>query len=183
MKVIRPYDPRWKDFFAAEARVLRTCLGETALDIQHIGSTAIAGIAAKPIIDILVETRSLEESDARAQAMEEAGYEARGEHGISGRRYFKKEAGPSGVGFHVHVFARGAEHIARHIRFRDFLLLNPGIAQDYSALKQSLADSAGVLVVDYAERKAEFVRRVARLAQLHFAQDEAGQSGIFPSRG
>src|SRR5688572_22942876 len=116
MKVIRPHDPRWKDLFAAEAELLRTCLGATALDIQHIGSTAIPGIVAKPVIDVLVEARSLEDIDAHAMAMEEIGYEARGEYGIPGRRYFKKVAGASGVGSHVHAFAPGSEHIARHIR-------------------------------------------------------------------
>jgi GrpB-like predicted nucleotidyltransferase (UPF0157 family) len=172
MKVIRPHDPRWKDLFAREAELLRTCLGEAVLEIQHIGSTAIPGIVAKPIIDILVEARSLDDIDAHATAMEEIGYDGRGEYGIPGRRYFKKTSGASGVGFHVHAFARGSDHIRRHIRFRDFLLLKPGIAQDYSALKQSLASSTGVLVDDYAARKVEFVRRVERLAELHFAQDE-----------
>jgi len=172
MKVIRPHDPHWKDFFAEEAQALRICLGTAALEIQHIGSTAIPGIVAKPIIDILVEARSLEEIDAHAPALRVNGYTARGEYGIPGRRYFNKAAGASGVGFHVHVFARGSEHIGRHVRFRDFLLLKPDIAQDYSALKQSLASSAGVLIADYAARKAEFVSRVERLAQLHFAQDE-----------
>jgi GrpB-like predicted nucleotidyltransferase (UPF0157 family) len=172
MKVIRPHDPRWKDLFAAEAELLRSCLGGAALDIQHIGSTAIPGIVAKPVIDVLVEARSLEDIDAHALAMEEIGYEARGEYGIPGRRYFKKAARASGVGSHVHVFAPGSEHIARHIRFRDLLLLRPDIAQEYSALKQSIASSTGVLSDDYAARKGEFVRRTERLAKLHFAQEE-----------
>lgn len=172
MKVIRPHDPRWKDIFAAEAQALRTQLGEVALRIQHIGSTAIPGIVAKPIIDIVVEVSSLEEIDARAPAMEKIGYESRGEHGIPGRRYFKKKASASGVGFHVHSFARGSAHIARHVQFRDFLLLEPTMAQEYSAVKQSLASSTGVLVDGYVERKAEFVGRVQRLAQLRFAQSE-----------
>lgn len=172
MKVIRPHDPQWKGRYAAEALALRTQLGAVALKTHHIGSTAIPGIVAKPIIDIVVEVSSLEELDECAPAMKKIGYEPRGEHGIAGRRYFKKVVDASGVGFHVHCFARGSEHIARHVQFRDFLLLEPDIAREYSALKQSLASSAGVLVEDYAERKSDFVGRIQRLAQLRFAPGE-----------
>lgn len=168
-KVILPHDPRWKEFFGAEARLLRPQLGQTALQIQHIGSTAIPDILAKPIIDIVVEVTSLDELDAQIPAMEEIGYESRGEHGIPGRRYFKKRADASGVGFHLHGFARGSEHIVRHVRFRDFLLLEPEVAQEYSALKRTWASSTGVLVEDYVERKSEFVGEVQRLAQLHLS--------------
>ncbi len=172
MKTIRLHDPGWKDAFVAEALVLRACLGPAALAIEHIGSTAIPAIVAKPIIDILVTAHSLGAVDGRASAMEAAGYEARGEHGIPGRRYYKKAPGLSDVGFHVHAFARGSRHIARHMRFRDFLLLRPDIAQEYSALKHSLANSAGELVDDYAERKAAFVDRVQRMATQRFAHRE-----------
>lgn len=166
MKVIRAHDQRWKDHFKDEARALRACLGETVLEIHHIGSTAVPGIMAKPVIDILVEMRSLDAVDARVSAMEEIGYESRGEYGIPGRRYFTKSAEEPVTGVHVHVFASGSEEIARHIRFRDFLLARPEIAQQYSALKQSLANGSGVLPDDYAVGKAAFIRRVVRLAEL-----------------
>lgn len=171
MKCIRPYDPRWKDAFAAEAQVLKAVLGAAALEIHHVGSTAIPDLWAKPIIDIVIAARALEDVDACTAAMEKTGYEARGEHGIEGRRFFKK-IGPAGEGFHVHVFAHGSEHIAGHVQFRDFLLLRAELAQDYSALKQSLASADGVLVDDYAARKAAFVHRVQALAQQHFALDQ-----------
>lgn len=169
MKVLSTHDPRWKEFFAAEAQSLRTCLGPIALDVHHIGGTSIPNIFAKPIVDIVVEVTALEELDTLAPRLERIGYEARGEHGIPGRRYFKKRADLSGVGFHVHAFVRGSEYVARHLQFRDFLLLEPGVAEEYSVLKQSLASPDGVLVADYVERKAEFVRRVQRLAELRFA--------------
>lgn len=150
--------------------MLKTVLGAAALEIHHVGSTAIPGLWAKPIIDIVVAARALEDVDACNAAMEHAGYEARGEHGIEGRRYFKK-VGAAGEGVHVHMFARGSEHIAGHLQFRDFLLLRPDLAENYSALKQSLAGPDGVLVDDYAARKAAFVCRVQTLAEQHFARD------------
>lgn len=171
MKRIRPHDPRWNAAFAAEVRVLEAALGAAALEFHHVGSTAIAGVWAKPIIDVAVAARALDDVDARTADMEAAGYEARGEYGIAGRRYFRKTSAP-GEGFHVHVFARGSEHIARHLQFRDFLLLRPDVAQAYSALKQSLADADGVLVDDYVARKAAFVRNVQTLAQQHFANEQ-----------
>ncbi|MBC7770312.1 MAG: GrpB family protein [Phycisphaerales bacterium] len=170
MKVIRPHDPRWKELFTVEAQSLRAQLGQTALQIEHIGSTAIPNILAKPIIDIVVEAASLEDLEAQTPAMVKIGYESRGEHGIPGRRYFKKRRDGSGVGYHVHSFARGSTHIVRHVQFRDFLLLEPDVAQEYSALKQTLASSTGVLVDDYVQRKSEFVGRVQRLASLRFSE-------------
>ena len=167
MKYVRPHDPLWKDKFATEAQLLRTALESAALEIHHIGSTAIPDLWAKPIIDIAVAARALQAVDARGAEMEAIGYEARGEHGVEGRRYFKKAVAP-GEGFHVHVFARGSEQIASHLRFRDFLRLRPDLAQDYSTLKRSLADAHGALVEDYAARKAAFVRHVQDLARLHF---------------
>lgn len=169
--MIVSHDPRWNDAFAVESLALRTQLGNAALALHHIGSTAIPGIMAKPIIDILIEARSLEAVDARAEAVKAIGYEARGEYGIAGRRYFKKAPlAPAGMGFHVHAYASRSEHIVRHLQFRDYLLLKPGVAQDYSALKRSLSDANGVLVADYADRKAGFVRRIEQLALRHFAE-------------
>ncbi|WP_395646030.1 GrpB family protein [Terricaulis sp.] len=169
MKTIRPHDPRWTQMFAAEAQAIAARLGKTALQIDHIGSTAIPDIFAKPVIDILVRVTSLSDLDARTAAMTAIGYEPRGEHGIAGRRYYKKKIGASGVGFHVHCYPHESEQIARHLHFRDLLLLEPDVAAQYSALKQSLANADGVLVADYAARKAEFVRRVQDAATLRFA--------------
>lgn len=169
MKVLTRHDARWKELFAAEAQSLRKCLGSTAVQIHHIGGTAIPGIFTKPIIDIALEVPSLEALDRLVTSLEDAGYEARGEHGIAGRRYFKKKPDESGVGFHLHSFALGSEYVVRHVQFRDFLLQEPAVAQEYSALKQSLASPEGVLVDNYAERKSGFVRRILHLAELRFA--------------
>lgn len=169
MKVLTRHDARWKALFAAEAQSLRKCLGSTAVQIHHIGGTAIPGILTKPVIDIALEVTSLEALDRLAASLEDAGYEARGEYGIPGRRYFKKKPDECGAGFHLHSFAYGSEYVVRHVRFRDFLLQEPAVAQEYSALKQSLASPEGVLVANYAERKSGFVRRILHLAELRFA--------------
>lgn len=160
-KVIRPYDANWPLLFEAEAQVLQRILGQALLALHHIGSTAVPGMVAKPVIDILAEARSLNHIDRETRAMEAGGYEARGAYGIEGRRYFNKPpAGPGAVGFHVHAFAAGSPHLGRHIRFRDHLIASPEAAHEYAAVKLSLCDANGVLVSDYAERKAPFIERI-----------------------
>jgi GrpB-like predicted nucleotidyltransferase (UPF0157 family) len=167
---LQPHNPRWRADYEAEAAALRARLGDALIAVHHIGSTAIPGIAAKPIIDILVEATSLDAIDGRNAAMEAAGYEARGAFGIEGRRYFKRLGAPPVVpGFHVHAFQQGSPHIARHLRFRDYLLAKPQVAHAYSALKLSLCDAAGALPADYAARKADFVAQIERDAMTFFA--------------
>jgi GrpB-like predicted nucleotidyltransferase (UPF0157 family) len=73
MKVIRPHDPRWQEYYASEAQALWKCLDETVLEIHHIGNTAIPGRVAMPVIDILLETRALDAIDERAPALEKIG--------------------------------------------------------------------------------------------------------------
>lgn len=168
-KIIRTYDARWPGLFEAEAGTLRRILGETLLALHHVGSTAIPGLVAKPIIDILAEARCLEEIDRKTVAMESCGYEARGAYGIEGRRYFSKARTDSdGVGFHVHAFARGSSQIGRHLRFRDYLIAVPDAAKEYAALKLSLRDPSGGLVSDYAERKAPLIELIDRRAEASF---------------
>lgn len=164
MKVIRPYDASWPSLFQQEAQTLHDVWGADVYAIHHIGSTAIPGMIAKPVIDILAEVRSLEGIDAKDPAMQALGYEARGAYGIEGRRYFSKTAAASGVGFHVHAYERGSAHIERHLRFRDYLITQPQLAAEYAALKLSLSDLSGFLVADYTERKAPFVQRVEAMA-------------------
>jgi GrpB-like predicted nucleotidyltransferase (UPF0157 family) len=143
MKRIRPHDPRWSTAFLAETEVLKAALGGVEIALHHIGSTAVRGVWAKPIIDIAAAVHRLEELDARRAELQRIGYEALGEHGIPGRRYFRKVSA-DGEGVHVHAFARGSERIADHIYFRDFLRIRPDLADAYSALKRSLASPDGV---------------------------------------
>lgn len=163
--VVRVHDPNWRGLFETEAAAVRERLTPTVIRIHHVGSTAIPDMFAKPIIDILVEASALALVDARTPAMQAAGYDARGEFGIEGRRYFKRAwSEQTPVGYHVHVYEQGSPQIARHLRFRDYLLANPDKARAYSAFKLSLSDEQGVLCADYAARKAAFVREVEAAA-------------------
>ena len=159
-----PHDPRWCEEFEAESKHVASCLGENVVAAHHIGSTAIPGIYAKPVIDILVEVSDIHLVDERGREMESLGYEVKGEYGISGRRYFRKES--CGVRtHHVHVFETGSPHIERHIAFRDHMLAHPDDAKAYSDLKRKLAEAHPTNIDAYMDGKEPFIQEVDRRAR------------------
>jgi len=99
------YNSNWKRMYKEELEKIKNILNDIIVDIHHIGSTAIPGIKAKPVIDILVEVKNIEAVDRYNNKMEELGYEAMGEHGIPKRRFFRK--GGNKRTRHIHVFQAG----------------------------------------------------------------------------
>lgn len=159
-----PYDPAWPDLFLAEARKIGTALGEEMLSIHHIGSTAVPGTKAKPIIDILAAVRDINKIDALNGQMVGLGYEPRGEFGIPGRRFFVKDK--KGIRTHnLHVFQADSPELARHVDFRDYLRAQPDVAQTYSRLKQELANKFGEDREGYTEAKTPFIRAIEQKAR------------------
>lgn len=134
-----PHRPEWKRRYAHEAEQIMCALSNMTAALHHIGSTAIPNIAAKPIIDILMEVDDLNDLDLRSQAMEHLGYEVMGEFGIPGRRYFRKNDA-TGIRTHqIHAFETGSTGALRHLAFRDYMIAHPAAAQDYGELKVQLA--------------------------------------------
>jgi GrpB-like predicted nucleotidyltransferase (UPF0157 family) len=137
--VVVPYDPAWPSEFETESKRILRALGDNVLYAHHIGSTAIPGIFAKPIVDILLEVHDLVRLDGQTGAMEDLGYEAMGEFGIPGRRYFRRRDRSGVRTHHVHAFQRGSAEIERLLAFRDYMIAHPAEAQAYGALKRELA--------------------------------------------
>lgn len=136
------YDASWPARFADERERLRSVLGDAACRIEHVGSTSVTGLAAKPVIDILIGTDDLARLDRLDDAMEAAGYQIRGENGIAGRRYYRRHA-PDGTRLvHVHAFLENSEDFSRHLVFRDYLRAHPVEAGAYGRLKLAMAISA-----------------------------------------
>lgn len=156
---VLPYNPSWPAAFVAERGTLAMLLGSAARAIHHVDSTAVPGLASKPVLDILVETPSLGMMDRAAPALVERGYEARGEYGIHGRRYFSRRAAP-GLKVHLHAFESGHERIARLLRFRDYLIAQPDEAARYAELKRELATRHAEDRSAYQEGKASFIAEV-----------------------
>jgi GrpB-like predicted nucleotidyltransferase (UPF0157 family) len=159
-----PHDPRWRDSFAAEAKDVAAALGENLVAIHHIGSTAIPGIHAKPVVDLLVEVRDIAGLDARSPAMESLGYEVMGEYGIPGRRYFRKSNREGTRTHHVHAFETGSGEVQRHLAFRDYMIAHPADAQAYSELKQKLAAEHARSIDGYMDGKDGFIQEMDRRA-------------------
>jgi GrpB-like predicted nucleotidyltransferase (UPF0157 family) len=166
---IEPHRESWRRDFENEATLIRAALGLILKTLHHIGSTAVPGIHAKPIIDMLAEVESLESIDAHREGMEALGYEVMGEFGIPGRRYFRKDNG-SGIRTHqIHAFTSGSPHLVRHLAFRDYLRSHPGVAREYDALKLRLIVSCQGDVERYIEGKQDFVQQVEREAWAWFS--------------
>ena len=152
------YDPAWPLEFEREASRIRGALGENCLEVYHIGSTAVPGLAAKPIIDIMPVVYSLEAVDALSAGFEALGYEYLGEFGIPGRRYMRR--GGDERTHQVHVFSvLDTANITRHLAFRDYLCAHPDVCAEYAALKRALAGKYPFDIGAYCDGKEEFVKK------------------------
>lgn len=167
-----PYDPQWPAQFAAEASAVKTAMGELLLAIHHIGSTAIPGMAAKPIIDILAVVGNAAALDGRNAQMAKLGYEAMGEFGIAGRRYFRRNNAAGQRTHQIHAFQMGSRQIERHLAFRDFMSVHREYAEPYEALKRRLAGSHPDDISAYTDGKDEFIKEIdARAAAWRASRD------------
>jgi len=164
---ITPYDAQWPGMFAAERARLAEALGSLAQRIEHHGSTAVAGLAAKPIIDIQVSVASLQPLDAFIAALASLGY-VHVPHADDVRCPFFHRPAKWPHTHHVHLVVTGGEEEARTLAFRNYLRSHPDVAEEYELLKRRLArDTDGGSFTGreaYAAAKTEFVERITRLA-------------------
>jgi GrpB-like predicted nucleotidyltransferase (UPF0157 family) len=158
------HNPLWRDEFQTESGKIAGALGENVVAVNHIGSTSIPDIFAKPIVDILVEVRDIAKVDESGSGMQSLGYEALGEYGIAGRRYFRKNNSDGVRTHHVHTFEAGSAASVRHLAFRDYLIAHPLEAQKYSELKQILARQFPQDMDAYIDGKDAFVKEIERRA-------------------
>jgi len=157
-----PHNSLWKNHFLREANKINNIMKAEIVNIHHIGSTSIPGIYAKPIIDILVEVKDINKVDNYYEEVKGLGYIARGEWGISGRRYFVK--GMSERTHHVHIYQNGSSEIKRHLLFRDYLIEHPEEAKQYEELKKMLADKYRYDTAGYIDGKDAFIKEIDRKA-------------------
>lgn len=158
------HDPNWRKVFEVESRQITDTLGKNVVAIHHIGSTAILGIYAKPIIDLLVEVKDIVKLDQQNSLMESLGYSVMGEFGIPGRRYFRKNDQAGNRTHHVHTFKVDSEQVERHLAFRDYMIAHPDDAQRYSKLKRKLARKYPTNIDRYMDGKDEFIKEMDKNA-------------------
>jgi GrpB-like predicted nucleotidyltransferase (UPF0157 family) len=162
--VIVDYDPRWPTLFAREAGRIRAALSERALRIEHTGSTSVPGLAAKPIIDMLLVLRDSADERAYVPPLEAAGYTLRiREPDWHQHRMFK---GP-GTDLNLHVFSIGCPEIERVLAFRDWLRRDAVDRELYARTKQELARRDWAYVQDYADAKTAVIQDIIARALAH----------------
>lgn len=155
--VLIPHDPAWAAQAAAESARLASAIGDTLISIDHVGSTAIPGIAAKPTIDLMPIVRDLAALDARRPHVEALGYIWRGEWGIPGRRYCVREEQGRRL-FHVHCHETGNPEIAGTLVFRDYLRAHPVEAHVYEAQKRAAAAAHSDDSLAYSHAKSDWIK-------------------------
>jgi GrpB-like predicted nucleotidyltransferase (UPF0157 family) len=158
-----PYDPAWPELFVAEHRRLNAILEQDgiALVIEHTGSTAIPGLAAKPILDILAGAADSASLARAIDTLPHADYIYRGEQGVPGRHFFRR-GNPRQ--YHIHLTLTGSDFWRDHLSFRNYLRAHSQIAAEYAALKHELARRFPFDRESYIEGKTDFVRRILRTA-------------------
>ena len=156
--LIRDYDPSWPHAFANLASRVRTALGSLIVSVEHVGSTAVPGLAAKPIIDLDVVLASPGELAEAIHRLSDMGYSHEGDLGITGRHAFR--CPPGEALHHLYVLAAGADELRRHLAFRDALRESEVLRCRYSALKRCLAKKFKGDRGSYTRAKSVFIASV-----------------------
>ena len=137
---LRPHDPQWAEQASAEAARILKAVWPAIIEMHHVGSTAISGIEAKPIIDLVAITPNLDTIEAARPKLEALGYGWHGDFGLEGRRFCTLSDQDTGLRrFHLHCYADGDHSIRRHLAFRDYLRARPEVAESYQRMKQDCA--------------------------------------------
>ncbi len=158
------YSPKWEKLFEAEKKRLCSAIGKYALNIQHVGSTAISGMRAKPIIDIAVGVESLDIGKKCVKPLEKLGYEYKHEAGVKGRHFFAK--GPENNRTHyVHIEKLGSRPWQNHVLFRDYLCAHKKAVRKYSLLKEKLAKKYKNDRDTYTAKKHSFIEKIIKVAK------------------
>lgn len=158
-----PFEGKWTEAFVKEQKLLETIIGDHVIDIQHIGSTAIGGIATKPVIDILVGVKQLEDVDRfDRKTLAKEKYYKLGQVAIEGKVVFAKfpTLPDSRRTHYVHVVEHGEFWWKNHIGFRDALRGDRVLAEEYELLKKELAGKYPKNVRAYTEEKGKWIASI-----------------------
>ncbi|MGI9625305.1 MAG: GrpB family protein [Longimicrobiales bacterium] len=164
--VVVNYDPEWPQAFEALRSTIWDAVSDIAVSVEHVGSTAVPGLSAKPVIDIdvVVDEGVVAAGVSRLSSL---GYEHRGDLGIPGREAFRSP--PDTPRHHLYLCIAGSPALANHLAVRDYLRANPVAASDYSDLKRRLASEHPKDIDSYVEAKSDFL--VGILHEVGFAPE------------
>lgn len=162
---IAPPDTAWAEHFSQERERLRPALDHIADQLQHYGSTAVPGLSAKPVIDMMAPVSSLHQADALGHRLAMAGY-GKIDAGFFKRRFFRKEPECACPAFHLHLAVCPTWPLKNELLLRDWLIQHPEVARAYEALKLELAAAYGDDMPRYTAGKTSFLRSAVNDARL-----------------
>lgn len=151
------HDPRWLALAAEECRRIEAACGKAVIRVEHIGSTSVPGLIAKPVLDLMPLVRKHEDGFACVEKIRGLGYWYAGDFGIAGRHLFVKGSPRT---HHAHMLVEGSKEAVRHLAVRDVLRGDAGMAARYAALKRGLAAEFGDDRERYAESKGALMREI-----------------------
>ena len=164
--IVVPYDPAWKNDFNMIKSEIEGTLGDLILGIEHVGSTAVEGMSAKPCIDLDVIIEDPSVLDAVVRGLADIGYTHEGDLGIKGREAFKYTDKPHLKAHHLYVCPQTSQELRRHLVFRDYLRSKPEAVKEYSAVKVEAARLFPNDIDRYMAYKAPCIEELYRMCGL-----------------
>lgn len=164
--LLSPPDASWPAHFQRERERLRPFLGLIAEKLEHYGSTAIPGLSAKPIIDMMAPVESLDEAKALGDSLALAGYHEI-DAGFFKRRFFRRTVDDADLAYHLHLVVAPAWPFKNELLLRDWLIQHPTVAQAYESLKKELAAQYSDDMPRYTSGKTAFLRAAVNDARRH----------------
>jgi GrpB-like predicted nucleotidyltransferase (UPF0157 family) len=160
------YNPEWTRLYEEERELIQKVIGRVAVAIEHIGSTAVPGLGAKPTIDIMVAVPRISDAEKCMEPLSSIGYEYQPEQEASmpERRFFRKGQPLKEQHYHLHMIEKKSDFWKQHLLFRDYLRTHPKTAQQYYKLKKELASKYGSNREGYTEAKTSFIESIVAKA-------------------
>ena len=164
--MVLPYDKEWKTAFEKIKKEIEDAIGDLIIKIEHVGSTSVEGMSAKPCIDLDVVIKDYSVFDEVVRRLEKTGYIHEGNLGIKDREAFKYSDKPHLMRHHMYVCPQVSEELQRHITFRDYLRSNPDAVKEYSLVKETAAKLYPNDIDKYIEYKSPCIEEIYKLCGL-----------------
>lgn len=159
---IVPYDPQWKTAFEKLKEMIISYIGDLIIRVEHVGSTSVEGLAAKPVIDLDVVIDNYDVLPAIIKRLEDQGYEYQGNMGIEGREAFQRKFQDEHMKYHLYVCPKDGQGYLEHIALRDYLRENELARNEYQQLKIKLAEQHRFDIDSYCENKTTFITDILK---------------------
>jgi len=165
---IADYDPQWPRLYEEERRRILEVVGDIIVRIEHIGSTAVPNLGAKPTIDLMAAVNRLSAAEKCFEPLQRIGFEYQSGHEASfpERRFFRKGDPPKEQHYHLHMVELASDFWKRHLLFRDYLRTHPEVAQEYCEFKKRLASKHGLDREGYTNAKTSFIESIVTKAKM-----------------